>query len=63
MLLLTISLQAKRAEAGRIVGAVAKLLGGGGGGRPHLATAGGKDIDKLNEVLAKTPSIIESFIK
>lgn len=54
---------AKRAEAGRIVGTVAKMLGGGGGGRAHLATAGGKDIDKLNEVLAKAPSIIESFIK
>jgi alanyl-tRNA synthetase len=54
---------AKKAEAGKIVGAIAKMMGGGGGGRPHLATAGGKDIQKLTEVLANAPSIIESFIK
>ena len=49
-------------EAGKIVGAVAKLVGGGGGGRPHMATAGGKDVAKLDEALAKTKSIVESFL-
>lgn len=39
-------------QAGKIVGALAKQLGGGGGGKPHLATAGGKDVEKLAEVLA-----------
>ncbi|MBS1537604.1 MAG: alanine--tRNA ligase [Bacteroidetes bacterium] len=38
-----------RYQAGKLVGAVAKLLGGGGGGKPHLATAGGKDIEKIDE--------------
>jgi alanyl-tRNA synthetase len=45
------------------VGAVAKLLGGGGGGRPHMATAGGKDITKIDEALAQVQSIIESFLR
>jgi alanyl-tRNA synthetase len=53
----------KKAEAGKIVGAVAKLLGGGGGGRPHLATAGGKDISKLDDAIAQAPSIIQSLLK
>jgi alanyl-tRNA synthetase len=34
----------KKLSAGKIVGELAKLVGGGGGGRPHLATAGGKDV-------------------
>lgn len=38
-------------QAGKLVGAVAKLLGGGGGGKPHLATAGGKDVEKVDEAL------------
>jgi alanyl-tRNA synthetase len=37
--------------AGKLVGEAAKLLGGGGGGKPHLATAGGKDVAKLDELL------------
>jgi alanyl-tRNA synthetase len=50
-------------QAGKIVGEVAKRLGGGGGGRPHLATAGGKDLAKLDEVLAGVPKIVEGFLK
>lgn len=53
---------AKKVEAGKIVGAVAKLVGGGGGGRPHMATAGGKDVAKLDEALAQTRSIVESLL-
>ncbi|HEY6952745.1 MAG TPA: alanine--tRNA ligase [Bacteroidota bacterium] len=52
----------KKIEAGKVVGAVAKLVGGGGGGRPHMATAGGKDVAKLDEAIAKTKSIVESFL-
>lgn len=37
------------AKAGEIVKEVAKILGGGGGGRDDFATAGGKDVTKLNE--------------
>lgn len=39
-------------NAGKIVGAAAKELGGNGGGKPHLATAGGKDVSKLESMLA-----------
>lgn len=42
----------KKYPAGKIIGVIAKELGGGGGGKPSFATAGGKDIDKLDEVLA-----------
>lgn len=37
--------------AGKLVGEAAKFLGGGGGGKPHLATAGAKDLSKLDELL------------
>lgn len=38
-------------QAGKLIGSAAKFLGGGGGGKPHLATAGGKDLSKLNDLL------------
>ena len=53
----------KRIEAGKVVGAVAKMVGGSGGGRPHMATAGGKDIAKIDEAISHTQSIIESLLK
>jgi alanyl-tRNA synthetase len=52
----------KHIEAGKVVGELAKLVGGGGGGRPHLATAGGKDIQKLDEALKSTQGIVRSFL-
>jgi len=42
----------KGLQAGKFVGAIAKLCGGGGGGRPNLAQAGGRDPSKLPEALA-----------
>ena len=39
-------------NAGKIVGEIAKQCGGGGGGRPELATAGGKQPEKLADALA-----------
>ncbi|MBD2388423.1 alanine--tRNA ligase [Cylindrospermum sp. FACHB-282] len=46
----------KGLQAGKFVGAIAKICGGGGGGRPNLAQAGGKDATKLPQALeqAKT---------
>lgn len=43
-------------QAGKFIGAIAKICGGGGGGRPNLAQAGGRDASKLPEALeqAKT---------
>jgi len=54
---------AKIIEAGKVVGAIAKFVGGGGGGRPHMATAGGKDVSKIDEALAQTKSVVESLLR
>jgi len=51
-------IKTKNLQAGKIVGAVAKILGGGGGGKPHLATAGGKDVAKLDEALRSVAAVI-----
>ena len=51
----------KSKPAGKIVGAVAKELGGGGGGKPHMATAGGKDINRLDVVLSHIPTLISTI--
>lgn len=47
--------------AGKLVGVAAKELGGGGGGKPHLATAGGRDTAKLGEVLEHFPEMVKNF--
>ncbi len=52
----------KNLSAGKIVGELAKLVGGGGGGRPHLATAGGKDIQRIPTALSKVENIVGNFI-
>ncbi len=49
----------KRFQAGKLVQEIAKLVGGGGGGRPDLAQAGGKDPAKLDEALAVVPGWVE----
>ena len=46
-------------HAGKLVGEIAKLTGGGGGGRPDLAQAGGKDPDKLPHALSQVLPIIK----
>ena len=46
------------ANAGKIVKEVASVCGGGGGGRPDSATAGGKDISKVDEALGMLTSIL-----
>lgn len=58
----TDDLTSKNIHAGKIVGAVAKLLNGGGGGKPHLATAGGKDPTKLKDALTAVESIVRTTI-
>ncbi len=41
----------KQLQAGKFIGSIAKICGGGGGGRPNLAQAGGRDSSKLQEAL------------
>jgi alanyl-tRNA synthetase len=55
-------IKSKNIQAGKIVGAIAKIVGGGGGGKAHLATAGGKDIGKLDEALTSVAAIIRGMI-
>jgi len=50
-------------HAGNIVREAAQVLGGGGGGRPETAQAGGKRLDKLPEALAKVPEIVRREVK
>jgi len=51
-------LVAKGYHAGEIVKKVAQVTGGGGGGKPRLAQAGGKDKDKLSEALALVKTLL-----
>ena len=48
----------KRISAGVLIGEVAKLVGGKGGGRPDFAQAGGNDPSKLDEALRAVPELV-----
>ncbi len=48
------------AHAGKIIKEVAKLCGGGGGGRPDSATAGGKNVDMLEDALEAVNNIVDA---
>ena len=50
-------------HAGKLVGAVAAVTGGKGGGRPDSAMAGGADASKIGEALAKAKEILETMVK
>ena len=54
---------AKGAHAGNLIKAVASIVGGGGGGRPNMAQAGGKNPAGIDELLKKTPEVLEGQIK
>jgi len=54
---------AKGIHAGNIVKEVAKVAGGGGGGRPDMAQAGGKQPEKLSEALEAGREVITNQIK
>ncbi|MDP4190120.1 MAG: alanine--tRNA ligase [Bacteroidota bacterium] len=55
-------MKSKNLAAGKIVGDIAKIVGGGGGGRPHLATAGGKDITKIGEALDQVENVVKKYL-
>ncbi|MGG7323740.1 alanine--tRNA ligase [Clostridium baratii] len=50
-------------HCGKIIKEVAQVVGGGGGGRPDMAQAGGKLPEKVNEAVEKTYSVVESLVK
>ncbi len=51
------------AHAGNLVKAIAGCVGGGGGGRPNMAQAGGKNPAGIPDALAKAAEVLESQIK
>jgi alanyl-tRNA synthetase len=51
-----------KVHAGKLIQALAKLVGGSGGGRPDLAEAGGKDTSALKSALSSIPSLIEPWL-
>ena len=52
----------KKAPAGQIVKLLAPIVGGGGGGRPDFAEAGGKDPSKIGELLAASRTVLEKML-
>ncbi len=50
-------------KAGELVGQISRQLGAGGGGAPHLAFGGGKDVAKLSEALASVQPWLEGKLK
>ena len=50
-------------KAGALVGDLGRMLGGGGGGQPNLATAGGRNPDKLPEVLDQLDEVIKKYLE
>ena len=52
----------KRVQAGKIVGVVAKLVGGSGGGKPEIAEAGGKDQAQIDAALAAAHGIVAEML-
>ena len=50
-------------HAGKIIEEVAKLVDGTGGGRPAMAQAGGKSVNKLDSALAKAEKLIAKLKK
>ena len=51
-----------RIQANTLIGKLAPIVGGKGGGKPDLAQAGGKDADKLNEALAAAAAAVRELL-
>ena len=54
---------AAKLQAGKFIGGIAKLCGGGGGGRPNLAQAGGRDGASLDAALTAARAELESVFR
>ena len=50
------------AHAGNLIKAVAPIVGGGGGGRPNMAQAGGKNPAAIDEALAAVKTELEKML-
>jgi len=56
----TDDLVARGMHAGNMVRDAAKIVGGGGGGRPNMAQAGGKDVSKLDDAVKSVPDWVKA---
>ncbi|MBQ1527326.1 MAG: alanine--tRNA ligase [Lachnospiraceae bacterium] len=52
----------KGAHAGNLIKAIAGIVGGGGGGRPNMAQAGGKDASKIGDCLKEAENALDGMI-
>ena len=51
-----------RVKAGQIVKEIAPIVGGSGGGRPDFAEAGGKQPEKIDEMLAASEAVVAKLL-
>jgi alanyl-tRNA synthetase len=51
-----------KVQAGKVVGEIAKLVGGSGGGRPDMAEAGGKDSSQLDAALKSALDVVGALV-
>jgi alanyl-tRNA synthetase len=51
-----------RVQANTLIAKLAPIVGGKGGGKPDLAQAGGKDADRLNELIEKAPHALQELL-
>jgi alanyl-tRNA synthetase len=51
-----------RVKAGQVVKEIAPIVGGGGGGRPDFAEAGGKQPEKIDEMLAASEAVVAKLL-
>lgn len=47
-------------HAGKLIKEIAAVVGGGGGGKPNMAQAGGKDVDKIDDAIAKAKALLNN---
>jgi alanyl-tRNA synthetase len=58
----TPDLVARGVDAAKLVRGIAGIVGGGGGGKPTLAQAGGRDASKLDDALGQAPRLLEGML-
>ena len=52
----------QKIKAGQIVKEIAPIVGGGGGGRPDFAEAGGRQPEKIDEMLAAAEGVVRKLV-
>lgn len=53
----------KGAHAGNLIKGIAGLVGGGGGGRPNMAQAGGKNPEGIDKAVAEAKAVLAGQVK